>query len=61
MKSHSEFGIYAEPIEYLAYELGTVVVDDPSRDTKSMDDMVFDEINHIRGFNFNQWYSLRPF
>ena len=44
----------------MAYELGTVIVDDPPRDTKSMDDMVFDEINHVRGFDFSQWYGLCP-
>jgi len=31
-------------------------MDDP--DTKSMDDMVFDEINHVRSFNFHQWYGF---
>ena len=35
-------------------------MDDPPRDTKPMDDMMFDEINHVRSFDFNQWYSFRP-
>ena len=26
-------------------------MDDPPRDTKSVNDMVFDKINHIRSFN----------
>ena len=43
-----------EPIEYLACKLGTVIMDDPPRDTKSMDDIVFDEINHVESFDFNQ-------
>ena len=30
---HSEFGIIAESIEYLTYELGPIVMDDPPRDT----------------------------
>ena len=50
----------AEPIEYLACKLGTVIMDDLPRDTESMDDMVFDEINHVGSFDFNQWYGFCP-
>ena len=58
--SHSEPVLITKLIEYLAHELGTVIMDDPPRDTKSMDDMVFDKINHVKSFNFHQWYSLCP-
>ena len=33
-------------------------MDDPSRDTKSMDDMVFDEVNNISRFNFSKRYNV---
>jgi len=42
----------------LTCELETIIVDDPFGDTKSVDDMVFDEADHIGGFNFNKWDSL---
>jgi len=29
-------------------------------DTKSVDDIVFDEVNNIIRFNFNKWYSFYP-
>jgi len=45
----------------LAHKLETIVMDDPPGDTKSMDDMVSDEINNIGSFNFSKWYSFRPF
>jgi len=35
-------------------------MNDPSGDTKSMDDMVFDEDEHIGGFNFSEWCHFRP-
>ena len=57
LKPRSEFGIYHRTDRI---QLGTIIMDDPPGDTKSMDDMVFDEINHIRGFDFNQWYSFCP-
>jgi len=41
--------------------LGTIIMDDPPGDTKSMDDMVFDEVDHIGGFNFSEWCGFRPF
>ena len=52
--------LITELIEYLTYKLGTVIMDDPPRDTKSMDDMVFDKINHVGSFNFHKWYTLYP-
>jgi len=55
---HSEFGIYHKTDRILARKLGTVIMDDPPRDTKLMDNMVFDEINYVRSFNFYQWYSF---
>jgi len=36
-------------------------MDDPSGDTKSMNDMVFNEANQIAGFDFGQRYGLCPF
>ena len=36
-------------IERLTCELGTIVVDDSSGNTKSVDDMMFDEIDHVGG------------
>jgi len=38
----------------LARKLRTVVMDDPSGYTKSMDDMVFDEVNNVSRFNFSK-------
>jgi len=35
-------------------------VDNPTGNTKSVDDMVFDEVNNIARFNFAEWYSFRP-
>ena len=31
-----------------------------NQDTKPMDDMVFDKVDHVGSFNFNKWYSLCP-
>ena len=39
--------LVAKLIKQLACKLGTIVVDDPSGDTKSVDDIVFDEVDHI--------------
>jgi len=36
-------------------------MDDPSRDTKSMDDMVFDEVNNIGDFNLSERYPSAHF
>jgi len=47
-------------IERLTYELGTIVMDDPSEDTKSVDKMMSDEINHVGGFNFNKRNNFYP-
>ena len=45
-------------IECLALRLKTIVMDDPSGDTKSVDDIVFDEVNNIICFNFSERYSF---
>jgi len=44
----------------LARKLRTIVMNDPPGDTKSVDDMVFDEVNNIGGFNFSERYSFCP-
>ena len=36
-------------------------MNDPPGDTKSVDDMVFDESNNIASFNFSEQYSLAHF
>jgi len=36
-------------------------VDDPSGDIKSVDDMVFDEVNNIGSFNLSERYKFCPF
>jgi len=51
---HSELVLIAEPIERLTCELRIIVVDDPSRDTKSVDDMMSDEVDHVGGFNLSE-------
>ena len=58
---HSKSGTITKLIEYLAHELGTVIMDDLPRDTKPINDMVFDEINHVESFGFNQWYGFCHF
>jgi len=35
-------------------------MDDPSRNTKSLDDMVFDKVNKFGSFNFDEQYSFYP-
>jgi len=35
-------------------------MDDPSGDTKLVDDMVFDEVNNISRFNFSEQYNFYP-
>ena len=45
----------------LAYKMGTIIVDDPSGNTKSVDDMVFDEVNYVNGFNFGERHGFCPF
>ena len=35
-------------------------MDDPSGDTKSVDDLMFDEVDHVGGFNFSERDSLCP-
>jgi len=39
--------------------MGIIVMDDTPGDTKLVDDMVFDEVDHISGLNFNEWYNFR--
>ena len=48
-------------IELLARKLWSTVMDDPSGDTKSMDDMVFDEVNNIGDFNLSERYPSAHF
>jgi len=59
-KSHSIFSICRKPKEWLAYELRTIVVDDPPWNTKSMNDVLFNEVNRVNGFNFSKRYGFRP-
>ena len=33
-------------------------MDNPSGNIESMNDMVFDEVNHPNGFNFYKWYDI---
>jgi len=35
-------------------------MNDLSSDTKSVDDMMFDKVDHVGGFNFNERNSLGP-
>ena len=60
LKSHSEFSTITELIEYLAYKLGTIIMNNPPGDSKSMGDMVKNEVNHAESFDFNKWYSFCP-
>jgi len=48
----------AELIEQLACKLGIIIVNDPPEDTKLMDDVIFDEVDHISCFNFNEWCNF---
>jgi len=52
--------IVAKLIEYLACKLGTIIMNNPPGDTKPMNDMVFDKVDHVGSFNFNKWYNLCP-
>ena len=36
-------------------------MDDPLGDTKSVDDIVFDEASNITGFNFSEQYNFLTF
>ena len=54
LKPHLNLVLVAELIGYLACKLGTVVMNNPPGDTKSMDDMVFNEVNHVENFDFNK-------
>ena len=45
----------------MAHKLRSIVMDDPPGDTKSVDDMVFDEVNNIAGYNFGERYSFTLF
>jgi len=47
-------------MERLTCKQGTIIVDDPSGDTKSVDDMIFDEVDYVGGFNFSERDSLCP-
>ena len=51
----------AESKEWLGYKLGTIVVNDPPGNTKSVNDMVFDEIDHISYFNLYEQCNFRLF
>ena len=46
--------LVAELIERLACKLETIIVNDPPWDTKLVDDMMFDEVYHVDGFNFSE-------
>ena len=35
-------------------------MDDPPENKKSMDDVVFDEVNHINSLSFGERYGFRP-
>jgi len=59
LKPHSEFGICCRTYRILC-KLGTIVMNNPHEDTKSMDDMVFNKVNHIGSFDFNKWYIICP-
>jgi len=48
-------------IEWLACKLGTIVVDGPPADTKSVDDLVFDEVDHINDLNFSKQCNFCSF
>ena len=52
--------LVGEPIERLACVLGTIVVDGPSWFTKSVNDMMSDEVDHVGGFNFSERDVLCP-
>jgi len=56
--SHFESGTYRKTDRTIDLRLGTIVMDDPSGDTKSVDNMMSDEINHVGGFNFNKQNNL---
>jgi len=49
--------LVADPVEWLAHKLSAIVMDDPLGNTKSMYDMVFDEVNNIGRFNFDEGTS----
>jgi len=36
-----------------------IVMDNPPENTKSINDMVFDEVNYATGFNFCERYDFR--
>jgi len=45
----------------LARKFETIIMDDSPGDTKSMDDMAFNEVNNVGSFNISNWYSFLPF
>jgi len=47
LKPHSEFGIYHRTDRIPGLQIGDLIMDDPPRDTKSMDDMVFDKLTTL--------------
>jgi len=59
-KLYSAFGICHRIERMIARKLRTIVMDDPSRNTESMNDMVFDEVNYANSFNLCKWYTYRP-
>ncbi|MFG1569927.1 hypothetical protein ACDT16_13660 [Staphylococcus aureus] len=50
----------AKPVKRMTYELMSVVIDDPSGNTEAVNDVVFNEVDHIRGFHFHQRYRFCP-
>ena len=51
---HSESGTCRRIYKMIDLRIGTIVMEDPSGDTKSVDDMMSDKVNHVGGFNFNE-------
>ena len=42
-------------------KLGTVIMNNPPGYTKSIDDVMFNEVDYVGSLNFNKWYCFRPF
>lgn len=53
--------LVAESLERLSDELRTIIIDNPSWDAEMVDDVVFDKLNHIMGFDLSKRVTPCPF
>ena len=61
LRSHLDPEFVAEPLKSLDDELGPIIMNNPSWYTKAVNDVMFNELDHIRCLYLPQRDSFGPF